>query len=109
MYKDVLYKFFAGQVEIFDLDNAVSSLNGNHSKDFMEWVRIEGLSRFLKDKLNNDYLFTQVENVLVPVVHVKLLCRKQPYNIYIMGRNKVILYDSLPSTLHRFFGRFFNR
>lgn len=109
VYNGVLYKFFAGHAEIYDLDNALASLKDNHIQDFKEWVSIERLSRISKNIINDDYLNTTIANILVPVTQVRLICRKRPYNIWVMGKNKFVFYDKLPGKLRRFFGRIFGK
>ena len=70
-----------------------------------DWISLEKNSTFTKDKIGNDYLNTKAELTKLPVSHVVLRCNSTNYSIWVVGKNKVIFYDDMPSFAARALGR----
>ena len=67
--------------------------------------RVEKNSTFTKDKIGKDYLNTKAELTKLPVSKIVLRCNSTNYSIWVVGKNKVIFYDDLPSFAARVLGR----
>ena len=56
------------------------------------------------DKIGRDYLNTKAELTKLPVSKIVLRCNSTFYSIWVVGKNKVLFYDDLPSFVARIFG-----
>ena len=69
-----------------------------------DWISLEKNSTFTKDHIGKDYLNTKAELTKLPVSKIVIRCNSTNYSIWIVGKNKVIFYDNLPSFAARLFG-----
>ena len=70
-----------------------------------DWVLLEKNSSFTRDKVGKDYLHVTAELTKIPVSKIILKCNKTNYTIWIVGKNKIVFYDKIPSLVEGLFGR----
>lgn len=104
-YNGVIYDFFAQKAIVFDVDSALQSLDGIRVQNVKEWIAIENNSTFEQNKINDDYLNTYLELYKVPVTKLVLVCNSKDYTIWIVGNNRIVFYDDLPSSFARLCGK----
>ena len=104
-YNGVVYEFFAKKASAYNLEDIEKSVPTEHLTTIKKWFALEVNSTFSSDKVNDDYLYTSAEVFKIPVTKVVLKCNSTEYKIWIVGNNKTIFYDNLPSLMARFCGR----
>jgi hypothetical protein len=105
IYNDVVYDFFAGRANIYDDKSILKQVSYDKLEIIKDWISIEKNSTFTKDKIGKDYLNTKAELTKLPVSKIVLRCNSTNYSIWVVGKNKVIFYDDLPSFAARVLGR----
>lgn len=106
VYKDYIYEFFAGQKKLFDDQTILKHVADNRIDVVKKWISLKDESFFVQVRLEKDYIKTSVELVKIPVTIILLRCNSENYPIWIVGNNKVIFYDQLPSFTDRLLSRF---
>lgn len=106
IFDGVVYSFFAGIAQIYDDKSAIKKIPSHCMEQFRDWIKLENFSTFSSKWVNDDYLKLTLHNDLIPVTTLKYSCRKKIYSIYIIGKEKVVCYDQIPSRIDSFIGRF---
>ena len=104
IYNNVIYDFFAGRANTYDDKNILQQVSADKIEIVKDWISLEKNSTFTKDHIGKDYLNTKAELTKLPVSKIVIRCNSTNYSIWIVGKNKVIFYDDLPSFAARLFG-----
>lgn len=104
-YNDVIYDFFAQRANVFDYDSALKSLDGTETQTVKEWLSFENNSPFKNKEISNDYFNSHIELFKIPVIKLILACNSKEYTIWIVGHNKMVYYDELPSGVERLWSK----
>lgn len=110
IYDGVIYDFYAKRCNIYNVDDAkktVIQFGEETVKAFEQWTSLTENSRFEDDKIFDDFINIRIENFSVPVTEVVYSCRNTDYSVFIIGDNKIIWYDKLPSSWKQFWGGIF--
>lgn len=96
-FNGIVYEFFAKKASIFDVDSAVSSVHDSNSTIIKKWLSLENHPQYDTKNIPNDYMNIHADVYRIPASKIVLKCNSKEYNVYIVGNNRIIYYDQLPS------------
>lgn len=104
-FKGTAYEMFAQKSNVYEID-AILKKYGTNAHTLKKWLSADGSGELGLDNIGNDYMNKYIESEKIYVTTIGLRCISEFYQIYIVGSNRLVLYDDLPSFGARFFGRF---